>query len=163
MRRPPTAERTGLPGRSLACADTAHERKGFDRLSPNGERTATAERTGLPGRRLACAQPAHARKGFDRLSPNGGRSATAERPGLPGRRLAHADIAHARKGFDRLSPNGEGAELKRSRELPAADVRMRPLRLERTHAACANGLPISSSDVSSAPGGRPSFQGRSTG
>ena len=70
MRRPPTPERTGLPARSLARAATAC--KGFDKLSPNGERMATTEQTGLSGRRLAAAETGRARKGFDRLSPNGG-------------------------------------------------------------------------------------------
>ena len=49
----PTAERTGLPARSLASAETARARTGFDRLSPNGERIVTAERTGLPVRSLS--------------------------------------------------------------------------------------------------------------
>ena len=44
LRRPPTAERPGLPARSLARAKTAHAREGFETLSPNGERLPTAER-----------------------------------------------------------------------------------------------------------------------
>ena len=80
-----------------------HARRGFDRLSRNGERIATAERPGLPARSPARAETAHAPKGFDklspngamlegfdRLSPNGERIATAERTSLLARALAHA-------------------------------------------------------------------------
>ena len=43
-----TAERPGLPARSLASAKTAHAREGFDKLSRNGG-LGTAERQRLPG------------------------------------------------------------------------------------------------------------------
>ena len=86
-----TAERPGLPARSLASAETAHAREGFDKLSPNGS-IATAERTGAFASSLASVQPVRARMGFDKLSPNG-RVATAERPRLPGPSPAHASMS----------------------------------------------------------------------
>jgi hypothetical protein len=104
--RPPTAERRGLRGRSLARASPGHAREGFDRLSPNGLIT-TAERKGLPARSLASAETAHERKGFDKLSPNVNSAA----PGLRGRQLARASLEPARESRDKVSPNGAARGL----------------------------------------------------